>query len=200
MSKMVAIPLKGKNSLDVDLNEVLEKFEGHVLEAILIKGLQALLGAKMQKIAVELGSDIIAKAKANLEDLRAGKVGRASAKAKGVSGAVMTEAKRIARLMVRDEIRRTGGKISHYTAAEITAAAVVLINDNPEIVTKAEQNLAERSAGTIKVDVSALKVDPILVAKAEDKKKKKSEASTISAGQLSAAKAAKSKPTVVHTH
>lgn len=193
-SAIVAIPLKGKTSIDVDLNELMQSLPAEAIREIMIQGLKHVLGAKMTKIAKELVGDIQAQAAKNLENLKVGVFGRAS-KPKGVSGAVMTEARRIARLLVKDELKRQKLKVSHYTAAEITAAANGLIDANPGLLKQAEENISARSAGTIKIDLGGLREDPVKVAKAEEAKAKKKAATTpASAGQLSAAKAGKSKP------
>lgn len=118
------------------------------------------------------------------------KLGRAAA-VKGPSGAVMTEARRIARQLIKDTLKANGLKVSHYSASEITAKANELLADpeqGPGFIKMAEENLAKRETTTIKLDLSTLAEDPNLVAKAEEAKLKKK------AGTLSATQAGKVAP------
>jgi hypothetical protein len=96
------------------------------------------------------------------------------AKATKVSGAVNTEAMRIARNRVKDAIKASGNRISHYTAKQISEAAKGLIEADPTILADAEAALAKRSEIPVPTDLMAmLKVDPKLVAKAEARAKEK---------------------------
>src|SRR6202035_3347651 len=67
------------------------------------------------------------------------------AKAPKASGAVNTEALRLAKNMVRDLIKSSGQKVGAYSAKELTAAAKVVFERNPHLVKLAEKNLAERA-------------------------------------------------------
>lgn len=112
----------------------------------------------------------------------AGKVklpGRKATKS-GVPGTVMTEARRVARNLVKDAIKRNNGKISHYEASEITKAANELIAADPTILAQAEKNLAERA----KVDSLAINVVDLI--KPSDK--------LVAAAEAKAAKAKADKP------
>ena len=83
---------------------------------------------------------------------------------------------RIARLLVKDALKRAGEKVSHYAAKEITTAAAEVLNgeQGAEIMKQAEQAIKEREAKekALKIDLTALKPDKELVKKAEDKKAK----------------------------
>src|SRR5882762_2344156 len=112
---------KTGTTLDVDVDAIPQD----AFAIIVMEGLKVLLGKKMSKITVAKleGADLakaqeaaLEVAKSNLSDIMADKVksGRSgSAKNKGVPGAVMTEARRLAKAVVKDQIRAAGMKISH---------------------------------------------------------------------------------------
>lgn len=189
---------KAGTTLSVDTDSLPEEAFRSVVEA----GLKALLNLGMSKILTKgLEGDqlsaaqaaALAKATENLDNLKAGKVkkGRATAKdANGnkVSGPVMTEARRLAKEVVKNEIRAAGMKISHIEASVITKAANELIAADPSFIAKATENLESRSQVKSAVDISALVHEsPKLIAKAE---KAKAERKT----QLSAKQAGKVAP------
>lgn len=189
---------KAGSALSVDTDALPEEAFRAVVEA----GLKALLNLGMSKILTkglegdklsEAQAAALAKATENLDNLKAGKVkkGRATAKdANGnkVSGPVMTEARRLAKEVVKNEIRAAGMKISHIEASVITKAANELIAADPSFITKATENLEARSNVKSSVDIKSLVHEsPKLVAKAE---KAKAERKT----QLSAKQAGKVAP------
>jgi|HubBroStandDraft_3_1064219.scaffolds.fasta_scaffold00002_3 hypothetical protein len=129
------------------------------------------------------------------------------AKLKGVEREVKAEAMRLARLAVRDAIKASGGKISHYSAKKITEAAEEVLADEergPQFMEIAKANVAKRheldepaattdeakAKGSALIDALGLKADPKLVAKAEksaaEKKAKKGE--KVPAGVMATAK------------
>ena len=189
---------KAGSSLSIDTDSLPEESFRAVVEA----GLKALLNLGMSKILTKgLEGDqlsaaqaaALAKATENLDNLKAGKVkrGRATAKdANGnkVSGPVMTEARRLAKEVVKNEIRAAGMKISHIEASVITKAANELIAADPSFITKATENLEARSQVKTTINISTLVHEsPKLIAKAE---KAKAERKT----QLSAKQAGKVAP------
>ena len=165
------------------------------LEALKL-GLKELTNRKMSKITVaKLEGEELAKAQAaaqaiaeeNAAAIMKGEIRFSGAKsATKVSGAVNTEAMRIARNMVKDVIKANKGKISHYAASEITKAAKELIANDPTILETAKANLEKRQAAPIKVDVlSLMKESPELIAKAEKAKaEKKTQLSAKQAGKV----------------
>lgn len=187
---------KAGNSLEVDTDSLPEEAFRSVVEA----GLKALLNLGMSKILTKgLEGDqlsaaqaaALAKATENLDNLKAGKVkkGRAAAKdANGnkVSGPVMTEARRLAKEVVKNEIRAAGMKISHIEASVITKAANELIAADPSFIAKATENLEARSQVKSAVDIKALVHEsPKLIAKAEkDKAERKLTLSIKQAGKV----------------
>lgn len=203
-TSIITVTLKnGAGTIDVDLS----RLPDDVYAELLLQGAKVVAERAMSKITKEAYPDeaerksaIRAKAQANIEDMYAGKIkitGRASVKK--ASGAVMTEAMRLARNLVKDAIKAAKGKISHYKASEITAAAKSLIEADPSIIAKAEEAIKAREAAPAKIDVmSLIKEDPTLVAKDEAKKAEAKANKPLSAKQAGkvAPRAKGSKPNV----
>lgn len=158
-------------------NEILRQGLKHFLTQgmgdIKTTGLSGKELEKAQAVALE-------KAQANLDKVLKGQIRITGGKAKAKAGnkAVVTEAMRIARAMVRDAIKSAGQvKISHVPAKEITELARQLLSGDygPEIIASAEKNIAEREGKEAEVRsglaalVGEVKADPKLVAKAEAK-------------------------------
>ncbi len=200
MAKLQIPVTKSKGTVEIDTDNIPDE----VYQEALLQGLKVLVNRGMSKITkAELGDEATVKTEAqvkaekNVEDIKAGKIKFSGTKVKKASGAVMTEARRLARNLVKDEMKRLGIKISHVEASEITKAANALLAEDDSIVEQAKVNIAEREAKVEKtglaIDVKALvQTSPELVAKAEARKAKpKAE------GQLSAKQAgmvAKAKP------
>jgi hypothetical protein len=155
-------------------------------------GMKALLNRGMSQVTKETypkeeerQAKAMEVANSNLEKIKTSKIRFTGGKKKVATGAIMTEARRLARNYVKDEIKRQGEKVSHYKAAVITEAANQLLETNPEIVEQAKKNVEERQktqSSGISAIVKAIAVSPELVAKAEDKKLK-SKAAGLSAKQ-----------------
>lgn len=197
--KAMSIPCtKGKGNVDINL----DLLPIEVYQEALFQGLKVLLNKNQSKITVaKLEGEKLAAAQAaamqaaekNLKDMYEGTIRMSGKpKAKKASGAVMTEARRLARNLVKDEMKRTGIKVSHVEASEITRAANEILNDvesGPELLAQAEANLKAREAEAqkstaIKSVTKSIKVSPKLVAKAEaDKAEKKKATSAKQAGK-----------------
>lgn len=186
---------KGKSTLSVDTSV----FSDEMFEYIVARGLRDILNGGMSKVtAKDIPNEEDRKAEAmviaakRLEELVAGTLKRVGGKVKKASGAVMTEARRLAKALVKDAIKASGGKISHYEASEITKAANALLEtpQGKDILAQAEANLAERSKTPIGIDIGGLiKPSEKLVAKAKaDNEKKKSTLSAKQAGMPAKAK------------
>lgn len=176
---IVPIPItKGGASLDVDT----DKLPQHVYEEALRLGLKDLLARGMSKITkadipdeATRKAEAMLKAEENLKKVYAGEIRITGQKAAGkVSGAVKTEAMRLARNIIKAEMKKVGIKVSHVAAKDITAAANQLLSeDDGGILKQAEENLKARAEAPVKIDVKALiKTSPDLVAKAEARKAK----------------------------
>lgn len=179
MADMEVSITKGKDVIVIDTDALPED----VYREALLQGLKVLLNRGMSKVTKSAypGDEAGMKAKAmeiaakNKADLLEGKVRKTGGKKSGLSGAVKTEAMRIARNIVKDELKRQKIKISHVDAKDITAAAKALMESEPEIVKQAEANLAERATVTIKgIDIAAIaKINPAKKAKDEAEKANK---------------------------
>lgn len=183
--------VKGKGTVSIDSDALPVEVYAEALRL----GLKELVNRKMSKITVaKLEGEKLAEAQAaamkqaqeNLEAIMKGDIRYSGQKAQvKVSGAVNTEAMRIARNIIKDAIKANKGKISHYKASEISAAAKELLKgeQGAAILKTAEENLNKAKAPGIDLSalVGGMKEDPELVAKAEAAKAKKKE--TLSAAQ-----------------
>ena len=178
--KIVNVPItKGKSTLAIDINAIPDD----VFAEVVLQGLKVLLNRGMSKVTKEtypVASEMQAKAMevatAQVEAVMTSKIKFTGGKKKsGATGAVMTEARRLAKAFVKDEIKRQGLKVSHYEASEITQAANNYL-EGPKgaaMIDKAKANLAEREAlvASETIDISAIKPSAKLVAAAEAKRK-----------------------------
>ena len=198
MSTMNIKVTKAGKSLEVDLQELPDEAYQFVLQ----KGLEALLNARMSKVLTkDLEGEKLAEAQAaalkiaeeNLSNLKAGKISKARGGAKDANGNkvaanVMTEARRLAKEVVKNEIRAAGMKISHIEASVITKAANELIAADPSFIENAKANIEARSAVKSAINIADLVHEsPKLVAKAEAAKAERKT-------QLSAKQAGKAAP------
>jgi len=177
-STLVQIALKNAaGTIEVDT----ARLPDDVYREALMQGLKVIAERGMSKLTKEAYPDeterkgaIKAKAEANVQDMYDGKVKITGAKTvKKASGAVMTEAMRLARNLIKDAMKANKIKISTVKASEITKAAKAYIETNPSIIATAEENLKKREETPMTLDIKSLiKVDPELVAKDEAKKAK----------------------------
>lgn len=200
MAQSIQIPVtKGKETIEFT-EEMIAAFPEETYREIMFQGLKQVLNRNMSKITkkdtkddAEMQSLALAAAQKNLEAMQAGKIRLSGGKAKKASGAEMTEARRLARNLVKDAIKAAGKKISHYEASEITKYANELIANDPSLLEQAKVNIAAREAkveqGGLKIDLSGITASPDLVAKAEAKKKPKDQLSAKQAGMPAKAKA-----------
>lgn len=175
-STLVKIVLKnGAGEIDVDT----ARLPDDVYREVLMQGLKVIAERNMSKLTKEAYPDeaqrkqaIHDKALANVQDMYDGKTKiTGAAKVKKASGAVMTEAMRLARNLVKDAMKANKIKISTVKASEITKAAKALLDAQPSILKTAEENIKQREATSVKIDIKSLiHVDPELVAKDEAKK------------------------------
>lgn len=195
MAKLQVPVSKGKGVVEFDT----ETLPDAVFREAMIQGLKVLLNRGMTKI-VKGGyasedayhEAAMAKAQENAANINAGKIRIMGAKADKASGKAMVEARRIARAMVKDELKKAGVKVSYIEASEITKAANALIAADPTILEKAKAAIAEREAeasqlGSALTDIA--KAIPV-----SEKRKAKAEAEQAKAKALSAAQAGKTKP------
>jgi len=190
-TSVLKVPVtKGKGIVEINTDELPDE----VYREALLLGLKELANRGMSKLTKASTKGDEAKLKAlameqaaqNVDAIKAGKIRFSGAKVKSsVSREVTTEATRLAKNVVKDEIKKAGQKISHYAASEITKAAKALLEADASYFKMAEENLAKRTAAPVKLNISGLiKADPKLVAKAEkDKADRKAQLSAKQAGK-----------------
>ena len=179
--------VKGKSYLEINTADL----PIHVYREALVQGLKTLLNRGQTKITKEAYPDADAlkakameTAEATLENMYQGKIRvmGGAAKSDKVPREVMTEARRIARNLVKEELKRSGVKVSYVESSEITKAANALLAADPDIVKQAEEEVEKRAAKKVKIDVGSIPISQKKMKAAEDRKKDK---------VLSAAKAGK---------
>lgn len=190
---------KGKDAVEIDTDKLPEA----VFAEAVLQGLKTLINRGMSKVTVkDLGSEEEVRKEAmiiaqkNVEKVLEGdiKFSGKSGKSK-VSGAVNTEAMRIARNRVKDAMKAQGIKISYVKASDITAAAKELVAADESIIAEAQANLDTRAKTPIAIDITSLvKEDPTLRAKGEAKKAAEKGLSAKQAGLVKGRKAPKARP------
>lgn len=214
MAKLnIPITKAGNKTIEVDTDVHLAD-EG-MFKLVIEAGLKAILNLKMSKVksAKGLSEADAAKEQAaameiaakNLDDLANArtKKGRAAGTAK-IAGVVMTEARRLAKEVIKNEIRAAGMKVSHVEASTITSLANELLKSDDSYIAQAKVNVEQRSA-KVNVDKEAaisllqklggVAESPKLVAKAEkEKADKKSTLSAKQAGKVAPRKGSTAQP------
>lgn len=214
----VRIPKAGKDAngnpvtIPVDVNTIPL---GEGWNEVVRLGLEAVANARMSKVGAVTkmtGADLekanaaaLQIANENLEALKTGNL-KPKGKGKGVASNIpgdtpaarrelQTEARRIGRELVKNEIRKAGLKPSHVAASEITKAADAMIAQDPSIIAQAQANIASRGNLTSEIDLG--KFVDIGKAKAKGEEAKAKTAATKAAAPLSKTQAgivAKRKP------
>lgn len=188
----VPVTKAGNSTLDIDT----DKLPDDMYKLAMAEGLKVLLNKGMSKITTaKLEGEELAKAQAaalaqgekNAEALRSGtlKVGRGSSKTKGIPGVVMTEARRLAKAVIKDLMRAEKIKISAVPAKEITEAANKLLEVDSSFIAQATANIKARDeAPKPAIDIKSLvKESPDLLAKLADKKAADKASAPLSAKQ-----------------
>ncbi len=174
---MFAVPItKAKE----DISDIDSKgFSDEVYDYIFSEGLKTVLNKGMTKVTAkdipdedERKAEAMKIAQATLAELYDGKVpSRKRAKKSKESGKVMTEARRLAKEAVKQQLRKAKKKISHYKASDITAAANALLetDDGKKFIATARDNIAAAEAETVSDSILAdLHEDEYLVEKANE--------------------------------
>ena len=157
----ISIPIpKAGTVFEVDTDTFNDdKFPLGVYLEIMLQGCKTLLNRGQSKLKTTKGLEGKAKddaVKAIMEAVQGQydamlkgevRITGGKAKLKGVEREVKAEAMRLARLAVRDAIKASGGKISHYSAKKITEAAEEVLADEergPQFMEIAQANVAKR--------------------------------------------------------
>jgi len=200
MGELIRVPITkaGRNVFfDVDTDDLNEMFEKNpaMMGQLVAEGLKTVLNSRMSKLAApsklegaaleDNKAAALAKAQENLDDLVAGKLAKkASAKTTGVDRVVMTEALRLAKNIVKDQLRKAKVVLAHVPAKSITDAAKIMVERTPQLIEDAKANLEERSKVEVAINVAELvHVDPKLVKKAEEEKAERKAARQLSKTQ-----------------
>lgn len=197
------IPItKGKGTIAVNTDPLSEggDLTDEVLQEVIMQGLKVVLNRGMTKITKEtypeeeeMKAAAMAKAQQTFQDMRDNKIRfmGGKVKTKEITGEVMTEAMRLARVYVKQGLKDQGEKLSHYKASEITRLAKELLAAYPSVIEEAKESVQVRKAAKEKrgIDLAALvshiAPDPELVKKAErEKAERKSQASAAKAGKV----------------
>lgn len=182
---------KAKRTMAVDTTSISDD----MFSEIVYRGLADILNSGMSKITVaKLEGEQLEKAKAaafekaeeNLKALLAGEIkpkGARGKKSSKVPTEIKTEALRLAKAAITDQIKSDGGKVSHYAKSDITKWAKELLEADSSYFQMAEASLAQRKATPVKISLAALKPSEKLVAAAEAKKANSKKGNPISAKQ-----------------
>lgn len=153
MPDIVQIPLKGGQAFPVDMDFINgPDFPVEMFRAVFLKGLQAVVnGTGMSKLTVkdldgeeleEVQGKIRAQAEANFQALCEGKMGRSRAGGPKLPAAVKTRAMQKATALAKDAAKRAGYKWGAYSAAEKKEMAVLILENDPELIEEAKAELA----------------------------------------------------------
>ncbi len=201
---------KAKDTVAIDTDSLPTEVYAEALKL----GLKELVNRGMSKITksahpdeAELKAKALEQAQANVEAINSGKIRFAGGAAKKASGAVMTEARRLAKNVIKDEMKKAGLKISHVDASEITKAANALLasDQGKQFIEAAEAELKLREEAKAQIEGAAdaplssilagIAINPDKKVKAEAAAaKKKADKKPSASGQLSAKQAAKVAP------
>lgn len=178
----------------------LDKIPEDVVKEIWMQGLKTLVNRGMTKITTtglegkeldKAKADAMAKASENLEAIYTSKIRFTGGKKKQATGEIMTEARRLAKALVKDAMKRDGIKVSTVEAKEITRLANELLDDDPSIIESAKANVEARKQKTVSSSImSTIKISDKLVKKAQEKKSQVQAAkATLSAAKVGQPKA-----------
>lgn len=181
---------KAKRAIKVNMGS--EFISNEMFDEIIYRGLSDILNSGMSKITIkdlegtqlsEAQDAAFAKAAENLKALEHGEIkakgSRGKSKAVKLPAEVKTEALRLAKALVKDQIKADGEKISHYKASDITKWAKQILEADDSLYELAKAEIEKRKATPVKISLAGLKPDDKLVAKAnEAKAKKKAEKKT----------------------
>lgn len=176
-SKILQIPLKGKcGTVAVDPDRITDDA---IYEYIFAVGLETVINkvgmskkaagiTKLTGAAHESAvADVRKQAEDNVKAIYAGTIKRPGVSSKR-SGAVQTEAMRLARGVVKQLLREEGYKTGAIDAKDLTAYAKEVLATNPELYKKAEANLAERAKEAETTKSGGIDIKALLGAKAND--------------------------------
>lgn len=171
---------------------------------LIAEGIGKLLNAATAKVtksstpdAESLKAQALGLAQKKLDSLHRGELRAKAVKGQGkASGVVMTEARRLAKNIIKAQIKAAGKKISDYETKAITEAANGYVTKHPELIKQAEESIAAakalaEQASNIEADVAAIPVSASKVkAREEANAKKRAETLAKNAGKPGGQKSA----------
>lgn len=172
---LIKVPVvKGKSYLEVAPNDLPE----HVYREVILQGLKVLLNRGQTKITKgaypepeDLKAAAMEAAETTLSNMYEGKIRvTGGAKSDKIPREVMTEARRIARNLVKEELKKAGVKVSYVESSEITKAANALLATEPSIIKEAQEEVEKRAKSKIKIDIGTIPLSEKKVKAAEAKK------------------------------
>lgn len=161
---------KAKQALEVVWEELPDAIKLRIIE----EGLGKLLNAATAKVTAKssespesMASQALGLAQKKLDSLKKGELRAKVSRDGKVSGVVMTEARRLAKNIIKQQIKAANKKILDYEAKAITEAANVYLTNHPELVAAAQASIdaAKGLATQAGVDVSAIPVSEAKKAK-----------------------------------
>lgn len=169
MAGIERVPVtKSKGYVSIDT----AKIPQDVWDAIVAEGLKVYVNGGMSKINTKglEGEELStaqaaaqAKAEENAQAILDGTIKLKGRKAKGkTSGAVMTEAKRLAKNWLKDQAKAAGAKVSIYSAKEWTEAATLFLSGDrgSEFMAQAEKNIAARQEAKSSASIDLASILP----------------------------------------
>jgi hypothetical protein len=161
VSTPLNIPVvKAKSTIKI----MTDKLPEHVYREALTLGLKQLVNRGQTTLTKEgypdpekLKAASMEKAEATLENMYAGKIRMVGgAKSDKVPREIMTEARRIARNLVKAELKRAGVKVSYVESSEITKAANALLAADPDIIEQAKEEVEKQDRKKVKLDIAGM--------------------------------------------
>lgn len=201
-AKVVHIPItKGKTTLAVNVDDIPDD----VYTEVILQGLKVLLNRGTSKVTKEhYPKEAEMKAKANevaakqLEMVMTSQIKFTGGKAKAdgkTPAKVMTEARRLAKIIVKEELKKLGIKPAHVEPKDITMYANQYLDSGSDAslltIEQARKNIEERETLTIGegIDLKSIAISDKLVAKAAKKKADAAKDKPLSAKQAGKVKA-----------
>lgn len=166
---------KAKTNIEVLFEDLPPDIQLYIVEQGLSKVLNAAT-AKVTKANTESEAQLaelaLAEANKKLDKLKKGDLKRSSKSDGKVPGVVMTEARRLAKNIVKASIKAQGQRISDYEAKAITEAASIYLGEHPELIEQASASIeaSKNLATAAAVNVSSIPVSEVKRAKNEAKK------------------------------
>lgn len=202
-AKGYVIDGKAADHIEVELSKV----PNDMYELALAQGLKDIINGGATKIKKEdyktdneYRAEAMKTARERLEMVYEGKIKKsrsatATPEFEGYDAPIITEARRIAKEIVKSQIKAMGKSVTRCDPSQITMWANEVLKSHPYLFKKAQENLEARKAPKIEGLKIEVEESPKRIAElAEKKAAKKSTTKPASAGQLSAAKAKKSVP------